>query len=124
MCGIGPIYGVELIDAMPVNHDNPTGMQQAMPSRSNLLGVKDYMQGQRVVAGYEVLLNRWREQAEEIERLQAIVDADDDYLGLMRRQALLEIRRGPLESERQEQMAAWDLCVTTRKAAETAKGKT
>ena len=71
----GPIYGVDLIDSLPLSYpDDGNGMRYAMPSRSTLLGVKDHKQGQRVVAGYEVLLNHWRAQTLEIERLQEIVD--------------------------------------------------
>jgi hypothetical protein len=66
----GPIYGVELIDVLPANYGEPMGMQQAMPSRSDLRGIRDYRQGHRVVAGYEVLLNYWREQGKEITRLR------------------------------------------------------
>jgi hypothetical protein len=65
-CPLGPIYGVELIDALEIDG----GMRQAMPSASDLKGIRNYRQGQRVVAGYEVLLNSWREQAEEIARLE------------------------------------------------------
>jgi hypothetical protein len=51
----GPVYGVELIDSLPLG-----GMTQQMPSRDDLEGVKDYRQGQRVVAGYEVLLAHYK----------------------------------------------------------------
>lgn len=53
----GPIYGVELIDTLPLGNG---GWTQQMPSRSDLEGVKGYRQGQRVVAGYEVLLNHYK----------------------------------------------------------------
>lgn len=58
----GPIYGVQLIEIleMPLRDG---GMRQAMPSRGDLEGVRNFRQGQRVVAGYEVLLNEWRRQA-------------------------------------------------------------
>lgn len=49
----GPIYGVPLIDSLPLGDG---GFTQAMPSRSDLEGIRNYRQGQRVVAGYEVLL--------------------------------------------------------------------
>jgi hypothetical protein len=61
---------VELIKVLPLNYKQTAGMKQAMPSCEDLEGVMDYRQGQRVVAGYEVLLNHWREQHNEIERLQ------------------------------------------------------
>ncbi len=56
----GPVYGVPLIGIL---HLGRGCMDQAMPSRSDLKGIKDFRQGQRVVAGYEVLLNEWRQQA-------------------------------------------------------------
>lgn len=71
--GKGPIYGVELITVLPMDSENPDEMLQAMPSRADLLGVKDYRQGLRVVAGYEVLLNHWREQREEIAHLKDVI---------------------------------------------------
>ena len=52
----GPIYGVELIDALPVGS---AGMKQAMPSRMDLNRVLKV--NERTVAGYEVLLASWRE---------------------------------------------------------------
>jgi len=73
MSELGPLYGVELIDDLPLRPGKEGGMRQQMPSCSDLQGVKNYRQGQRVVAGYEVLLNHWREQCYELERLQAIV---------------------------------------------------
>ncbi len=60
---LGPIYGVELLDSLPLGG----GMTQALPSRSDLEGIRNWRQGQRVVAGYEVLLAHYR-------RLRAIVD--------------------------------------------------
>lgn len=68
---IGPTYGIPLISTLPLGSGN---MKQAMPSRSDLKGVIEYRQGQRVVAGYEVLLGHYTEAADEITRLRAIVD--------------------------------------------------
>ena len=51
----GPIYGVELIDVLPVGSGS---MRQAMPSRMDLNRVLKV--NQRTVAGYEVLLASWR----------------------------------------------------------------
>ena len=70
----GPAYGVELVDVVPMNYGQTGGMRQALPSRADLEGIRNYRQGQRVVAGYEVILNQWRQQAAEIERLQAMLD--------------------------------------------------
>lgn len=51
----GPIYGVKLIDSLPLNN----GMLQAMPSRDDLEQArKGY---ERVVAGYEVLLQHYHD---------------------------------------------------------------
>jgi hypothetical protein len=72
MSEVGPIYGVELIDSLPIGDGS---CFQALPSRADLDGVKNYRQGTRVVAGFEVLLNHWREQQGEINRLQAIETA-------------------------------------------------
>lgn len=53
MNGLGPIYGVPLIDELPLSG----GMFQAMPSRDDLIQVKKI--SQRTVAGYEVLMHKW-----------------------------------------------------------------
>lgn len=64
--GCGPIYSVPLIDSLPLNPDNPTGMLQQMPSAADLEGIRNYRQGARVCAGYEVLLHHWRQQRSQI----------------------------------------------------------
>lgn len=51
----GPIYGVELIDTLPLGKAG--GMLQAMPNRDDLRGVRCA----RVAAGYEVLLAHYLE---------------------------------------------------------------
>jgi hypothetical protein len=60
----GPIYGVELIDTLPLGKG---GMLQQMPSRDDL--ERSRRNGDRVAAGYEVLLAHWREALKRIEVL-------------------------------------------------------
>lgn len=71
MSEIGPIYGIELIDKLPLNYKQPDGWTQAMPSQADLLGVRNDQKSHRVAAGYEVLLSHWREQGKELTQLQA-----------------------------------------------------
>ena len=94
----GPIYGVELIESLPLKYGEPTGLRQAMPSRSDLRSVRDYRA--RIVGGYEVLLNHWREQAKEIAVLQAIVDKPPkcwrlDESGVLRHDVPLIVHEHP-----------------------------
>lgn len=64
----GPVYGVELIDSLPLG----TGiMTQAMPSRQDLANVRRVDGGERVAAGYEVLLSHYRNAMETIQQLKA-----------------------------------------------------
>ena len=64
----GPVYGVRLIDSLPLGK---SGMTQAMPSRRDL---QDVMKTSiRTVAGYEVLLNHYRDRCEEAERLKGLI---------------------------------------------------
>lgn len=65
---VGPVYGVKLIDALPIADGG--GMLQAMPSAQDLKKVMARV-GPRTVAGYEVLLSRYRAKCEEVERLKA-----------------------------------------------------
>jgi len=67
MSETGPIYGVELLDSLPIGDGT---MRQALPSRVDLEGVKDYRQGQRVVAGYEVLLEHYRQAIEVLREVK------------------------------------------------------
>jgi len=63
----GPIYGVELIDTLPLAGT----MRQAMPSAADLCKVKKV--SERTVAGYEVLLQDWHgldEALREIAKVQ------------------------------------------------------
>jgi len=52
----GPIYGVELLDSLPLDG----GMLQQLPSRDDLESIRDLRNGERIVAGYEVLLEHYR----------------------------------------------------------------
>lgn len=62
----GPIYGVTLIDTLPLG----TGvMLQQMPRRRNLEDARRY-QGERVVAGYEVLLSHYQQALIRIASLE------------------------------------------------------
>lgn len=61
----GPVYGVNLIDVLPLGNG---AMKQAMPTRSDLLKVQKI--SERTVAGYEVLLDHYRHQVSEVERLK------------------------------------------------------
>ena len=70
----GPIYDVELIDALPINYGTEGGILQAMPSRPDLQNVKDCGYGSRMAAGYEILLNTWRMQGQELADIQATLD--------------------------------------------------
>jgi hypothetical protein len=60
----GPIYGVELIDRLPLDG----GMWQALPSRDDLEQTRK--RNDRVAAGFEVLTEHYRRQQKEIGRLQ------------------------------------------------------
>ena len=54
----GPIYGVELIDTLPLDPDRPDGMLQAMASFEDLDAVRT--RNERVSAAYEVLLVHYK----------------------------------------------------------------
>ena len=64
----GPIYSVELIDSLPIGTGS---MRQAMPSRDDLNQV--VMVNLRAAAGYEVLLDHWRDQQEHIEHMEHLM---------------------------------------------------
>jgi hypothetical protein len=64
--GVGPVYGVKLLSAMRAG-----GMIQAMPSSEDLKAIKD--RHTRVVAGFELLTQHWRDQVQEIERLRGMI---------------------------------------------------
>ena len=61
-----------------------------------------------------------------VERLEAVVIADDEYLRLMQVSAIRHIGGNLItDSERQDQMDSWEKCCSTRKAAiAAAKGET
>lgn len=63
----GPIYGVPLIDSLPMGET----MRQAMPSRSDLIWCK--MTHDKVAAGYEVLLAHYHRVCEERDALKRIL---------------------------------------------------
>ena len=58
---VGPIYGVQLLDSLPLDGR----MRQALPDADDLVRVRNM--SERTAAGYEVLLEHYR-------RLQTIVD--------------------------------------------------
>ena len=60
----GPIYGVELIDTLPIGTGS---MLQQMPDREDLQATRKF--SDRTAAGYEVLLSHWRAQSELCDRL-------------------------------------------------------
>lgn len=64
---LGPIYRVELIESLPIG-----GMMQAMPSRSDLELSRKH--GDRVAAGYEVLLAWYRKQEIELAQIRVALD--------------------------------------------------
>ena len=69
-CGVGPIYGVRLLDSLPLSG----GMRQALPGVADLLTAKNRGYT-RLVAGYETLLSRHYALRAENRQLQAVVDA-------------------------------------------------
>ena len=56
--GKGPIYGIELIESLPIPEAGL--MRQAMPSRNDLQLSRS--NGDRLAAGYEVLLCHYQRQ--------------------------------------------------------------
>lgn len=75
MRNIGPIYGFDLLDELPIG-----GMTQALPSREDLELVKEH--SWRTVAGYEVLLEHYRRAKALADKLGAIVNENADvYVG-------------------------------------------
>jgi hypothetical protein len=98
----GPIYGVELIETLPLGGGV---MLQQMPTRSDLQWVRTH--GDRVAAAYEVLLSHWRqaikERDEALAELQKTLDADAVWEGAYResqQESASEIER--LTRERDE----------------------
>ena len=69
---VGPIYGVPLLDVLPMDGG---GMKQALPNRQDLDDVRrtKINGNDRVVAGYEVLLEHYRRGQKEIERLNGAI---------------------------------------------------
>jgi len=66
----GPIYGVELLDSLPLDG----GMRQALPSRRDLDDVRrtKIVGSDRVVAGYEVLLEHYRRTTAAVVALRSL----------------------------------------------------
>lgn len=64
---IGPVYGVRLISSMKLPGDS-CEMLQAMPSRNDLEEVR--VVSERTAAGYEVLLQHYRNQLDKMRRLE------------------------------------------------------
>lgn len=65
----GPIYGVPLIDDLPLGAGS---MKQAMPSRGDLEAVAEI--NQRTVAGYEVLLDHYQDLRARFSVLHEMAD--------------------------------------------------
>lgn len=65
----GPIYGVPLIDRLPIGGD---GWMQQMPSWRELSWCRDSPQ-HRVAAGYEVLLAHYHRVCEERDSLKRLL---------------------------------------------------
>lgn len=84
----GPIYGVPLIDKLPLDSLplGEAGWQQAMPSRDDLEDciLKDC---DRVAAGYEVLLAHYHQVCEERDSMTRILSK------IQLRQALQDIEQ-------------------------------
>lgn len=64
---IGPIYGVPLIQSLPVGING--GLVQQLPSRADLSDVREL--SERVAAGYEVLLSHYRAKAFRVAELES-----------------------------------------------------
>lgn len=73
----GPIYGIPLIDSLPLGND---GMLQQMPSRHDLAWCQD-VNAYRVAAGYEVLLAHYHRVCEERDRLKSLVIEISEDMG-------------------------------------------
>ncbi len=71
---VGPIYGVELLDSLPLDG----GMSQALPSRKDLDDVlRTRINGNaRVVGGYEVLLEHYRRMSAAVMSMRNLWPAE------------------------------------------------
>lgn len=76
---LGPVYGVELIDTLPLSN----GMCQQMPSREDLEQVREF--SERTVAGYEVAIATIHKQRAALNRLESallqIIRGRDGFQG-------------------------------------------
>lgn len=64
----GPIYGVKLIDTLPLGTG---GMLQELPNRDDLEYVRKH--SLRTVAGYEVLLRHYKNAIQRVDELESEV---------------------------------------------------
>ncbi len=78
----GPIYGVELIDTLPIPG---SGMFQKMPTREDLEKSRTY--GDRVAAGYEIALQRIAQLEAERDKDKAFMQLALEGLGLIEGQS-------------------------------------
>ena len=72
MNDVGPIYGVLLIDTLPLDG----GIKQSMPSRRDLDDLRDtHINGRdRIVAGYEVLLEHYLRLCKAVNNLRPVLN--------------------------------------------------
>ncbi len=73
----GPVYGVELLDSLPLGNG---GMSQACPSRTDLMRIaqSDLVGSTRVVAGYEIVVDHFRELASALRELHDFAEPSTD----------------------------------------------
>ena len=94
---VGPIYGVELLDSLPLDG----GMRQALPSAEDLVQVRNV--SERTVAGYEVLLEHYQRLREALLACRKYADAamaDDPNDGLaLVVEKIVSGRMGPLRTD-------------------------
>lgn len=73
--GHGPVYGVKLIDTLPLG----SGILQQMASERDLRDIMEKSScGERVAAAYEVLLDRYQKFLESLQRIKAAFDAEKE----------------------------------------------
>ncbi|CAB4191416.1 hypothetical protein UFOVP1229_28 [uncultured Caudovirales phage] len=72
----GPIYGVELIDTLPLGK---SGMLQQMPGRDELASV--HRRNPRVANGYEVLLAHYLELRKQSQVMEAALKKISTWFG-------------------------------------------
>ena len=67
MVEIGPLYGVPLLDTLPIGG----GMSQQMASADDLLKVRRV--SERTVAAYEVLTEKYRQECNKVEECKNLI---------------------------------------------------